>query len=97
MRTFRLLKEAEREIRSGFSFYDAQSPGLGGDFAIEVRRLCRRICEYPELGTEVLPDIRRRLVRRFPYSIYYLVEDSEIVVLAIAHQNRKPRYWTSRS
>ena len=94
---YRLIAEAQRELRSGASFYDAQHPGLGKDFVLEVRRLCRRIVENPRIGTEILPGIRRRLVRRFPYAILYAIENSEILVLAIAHQSRRPDYWSSRT
>ena len=94
---YRLIADAQRELRSGASFYDAQDPGLGKDFVLEVRRLCRRIVEVTRLGTEVQPGVRRRLVRRFPYAILYVIEDSEILVLAIAHQSRRPDYWSSRA
>jgi toxin ParE2 len=97
MAGYRLIAEAQRELRSGTSFYEAEYPGLGKDFVVEIRRLCRRIVEAPRLGTEVQPGVRRRLVRRFPYAILYAVENSEIIVLAVAHQSRRPGYWTFRA
>ena len=97
MSGYRLIAEAQRELRSGTTFYEAQHPGLGKDFVFEVRRLCRHIVETPRLGTEIQPGVRRRMVRRFPYAVLYAVENSEIIVLAIAHQSRRPDYWTSRT
>lgn len=97
MAGYRLIAEAQYELRTGVSFYERQYSGLGKDFAYEVRRLCRRIVETPHLGTEVRLGVRRRLVRRFPYAILYAVEDSEIVILAIAHQRRRPGYWAVRT
>ncbi len=94
---YRLIAEAQRDLRSGTTFYEAQHQGLGKDFVFEIRRLCRRIVEAPHVGSEVQPGVRRRLVRRFPYSILYAVEDSEIIVLAVAHQSRHPDYWASRT
>ena len=41
-------------------------------------------------------DVRRRVLRRFPYSIVYVVEQSEIVIVAVAHHKRRPGYWLSR-
>jgi len=94
---YRLIAEAQRELRTGVSFYERQYPGLGKDFVLEVRRLCRRIVETPLLGTEIRSGVRRRLVRRFPYAVLYAIENSEILVLAIAHQRRRPGYWASRT
>lgn len=42
------------------------------------------------------PNVRRRLLRRFPYSILYTVDRDEVVILALAHQKRRPAYWHSR-
>ncbi len=97
MAGYRLIAEAQRDLRSGTTFYEAQYPGLGEDFVLEIRRLCRRIVEAPRLGAEVHPGVRRRLVRRFPYAVLYAIEDSEVIVLAVAHQSRRPDYWTSRA
>lgn len=94
---YRLVAEAQREIRSGTFFYEAQEPGLGEDFIFEIRRLCRHIVEAPRLGTEVQSGVRRRLVRRFPYAVLYAIENSDVLVLAVAHQSRRPGYWSSRT
>ena len=96
MPSYRLISEARDELVAGVSFYDSEYPGLGQEFAIEVRRLCRLIAEAPAAGFEVRPAVRRRIVRRFPYSILYTLEGDEVVVLAVAHQSRRPGYWTRR-
>ena len=93
---YRLVDEAQHELESGVSFYRATDPVLGKQFALEVRRLCQQIAEFPMQGTELRNGIRRRLLRRFPYSILYAVEGQDVLILAIAHQNRKPGYWASR-
>lgn len=41
-------------------------------------------------------DIRRRILRQFPYSIFYIVEDDNVVIIAIAHHKRRPGYWLPR-
>jgi plasmid stabilization system protein ParE len=92
----RLLSEACRELEAAASFYDSESPGLGRDFALEVQRLCRRIADAPMAGTEVRPSVRRRILRRFPYSILYAFERDEVIVIAVAHQHRRPGYWEQR-
>lgn len=92
-----LLSEASRELEAAVSFYDSEQPGLGRDFAREVQWLCRRIVDAPLAGTEVRPSIRRRILRRFPYSILYAVERGEVIVVAMAHQRRRPGYWEQRA
>ena len=92
MAGYRLLSEAKNELEAAVSFYESEYPGLGLDFAIEVRRLCRMISESPMSGLEIRPDIRRRILRRFPFSILYIVEGDKVLIIAVAHQSRRPGY-----
>ncbi len=78
------------DLEAGVSFYDSEYPGLGYDFALEVRRLCRLIAESPGAGFEVRPEFRRRILRRFPYSILYTVDSGEVLVVAIATKSGDP-------
>jgi plasmid stabilization system protein ParE len=94
---YRFTAEASADLVAGVSFYDSEYPDLGQDFALEVRRLCRLIAKYPAAGLEVRPDVRRRLLRRFPFSILYILDDGEVVVIAVAHQRRRPGYWHRRA
>jgi plasmid stabilization system protein ParE len=93
MARYRLLREARQELEAAMSFYDAEHAGLGRDFAIEVRRLCERIAESPFAGAELRGAVRRRLVRRFPYAVLYVIDDEQVMVIAVAHQRRRPGYW----
>jgi hypothetical protein len=79
MARHRLFSEAKEELEAAVSFYESEYPGLGQDFAIEVRRLIRVIVESPYTGLEVRPEIRRRILRRFPYSILYTMENEDIL------------------
>ncbi|MEQ1737245.1 MAG: hypothetical protein ABL886_12675 [Rhodoglobus sp.] len=42
------------------------------------------------------PDVRRRVLRRFPYSVISLLERDEITIVAVAHHRRRPGYWLQR-
>jgi toxin ParE2 len=97
MASYRLLSEAKAELEVGVSFYDTESPGLDLDFALELRPLCRQILESPSAGFEVRPDVRCRMLRRFPYSILYAIEEGDVSVIAVAHQSRRPGYWHQRA
>jgi plasmid stabilization system protein ParE len=96
MSVYRLLTQAKEDLQAGVAYYDSEFPSLGYEFALEVRRLCRLIAESLTAGFEVKPHIRRRILRRFPYSILYTVEDDTVVIIAIAHQGRRPEYWSRR-
>ena len=92
---------ARRELFEASGFYDQESAGLGGIFLDEVDEALDHIKLYPRTGREVLPEVRRWLVSRFPYSIFYHIEkDHErerIFILAIAHQKKRPYYWARRN
>lgn len=96
MANYRLTTEARDELAVGVSFYDSEYPGLGQDFAVEVRRLCRLISDSPIAGYELRPGVRRRVLRRFPYSILYTLEADGVLIIAVAHQSRRPGYWNRR-
>ncbi len=92
-----LLQEAEEELIKAASFYEQQQSGLGVEFIREVRRTCNLISVSPKAATRVRKEIRRRLVRRFPFSVLYQEVEDSVQVIAIAHQRRKPRYWAKRT
>ena len=88
--------EAEAELEDASLFYEARIPGLGKSFAAEVQRTIYLIREFPDAGSPTGPARRRVLVARFPYSVVYRREPDSVVVVAIAHQRRRPGYWRQR-
>lgn len=88
---------AERELNDAAQYYDRESAGLGAAFLTEVERTCAVVAEYPSAGAAIVDDIRRRLLRRFPYALIYSVRAREIRVLAVMNLRRRPSYWVSRS
>jgi plasmid stabilization system protein ParE len=88
--------EAADELDESFRYYENEYPGRGHRFVKKVEECARRICRYPELGTEELPDIRRMVVDRFPYKIIYMLHNGIVVILAVAHSHRMPVYWKKR-
>lgn len=77
-------------------YYELQVSGLGQDFLEKVEHTLRELVASPERWPIVQDDIRRRLIRRFPYSLLYRNDPHEIVILAVMHQKRHPSYWLSR-
>jgi len=78
-------------------FYEAASPGLEADFLDDVQRVIDMLCEQPKLGRSVSPALRRAVFPRFPFSIIYAEEGSAILIVAVAHQKRRPGYWRVRA
>lgn len=77
-------------------FYESAAPSLGHDFLDDLQHAIATVRERPELGASVAHGFRRILVRRFPYSLIYAVEAGHVVVVAVAHQRRRPEFWKGR-
>ncbi len=90
------LPEAEQEMLEAALYYQSQASGLGIDFLSVVEHALKFIMESPNTCPILEGELRRRLVRRFPFGILYKVESEEIVVIAVAHLRRKPGYWKER-
>lgn len=69
---------------------------LGDRFAAEVRSAIRRVVETPERWRVLEEDVRRCLVRVFPYSVLYTIEADFILIVAVMHGKRQPGYWRYR-
>lgn len=87
---------AESELNEAADYYDSKVAGLGKAFLFEVERVTKFIQQNPESAPSILKIVRRKIVRRFPYSIMYSVVNNSIRILAIANQKRRPFYWRGR-
>jgi plasmid stabilization system protein ParE len=93
-----LAPEAERELIEGGLFYAREgSAQLAQSFISEFERAAVLLAEFPRLGAAWRARIRRFPLRRFPYSIVYYLRESEVRVLSVAHQSRKPGFWKGRT
>ena len=93
---FLVEPEAEAELEEAFAWYDGQVTGLGSEFMRALRAAFAAISRNPEQFARVRGEIRRALVRRFPYAVYYVVEPQQVTVVAVVHTRRHPRRWQSR-
>ena len=97
----RVLQQAEWEARDAACWYDEQQQGLGDAFVDEYQSALEKIEDRPEsyarLETVDTPkDIRRFVLRRFPYKAVFELAGDEIIVLAVPHVGRRPNYWIDR-
>lgn len=87
---------SDADIEAAFEWYESEQPGLGFEFLDEVRAVYTRILDGPLKYQALRSGIRRALARRFPYAIYFSVEDDLIVVIAVLDTARDPAEWQSR-
>jgi plasmid stabilization system protein ParE len=92
----RFLPEAKEEFIEAAKFYERRERGLGDRFLNELESCLERIGQQPALGGAVTSTLRRRLMKKFPFSVIYAYEDEVLVVVAVAHMTRKPGYWKRR-
>ena len=88
-----ISKFAQRELEDAILYYELEQKGLGLRFKDEVKKSVDRIKIYPKAGSIEIGELRKCIVHKFPYKVLYSVQKGKIVVLAFAHQHRKPGYW----
>lgn len=88
-----MAPRARDDVDAAIGWYEAEHPGLGQRFADELEATYRRILEHPRLYQAVAEGLRRALVRRFPYVVFYTIERTSIVVVAVLHAHRDPEQW----
>ncbi|MCG5535754.1 type II toxin-antitoxin system RelE/ParE family toxin [Ectothiorhodospira mobilis] len=94
--SFRLHPEAERELHEAVHYYEGIEPGLGYDLSVEIYSAIQRAVAYPQAWPVLDDEIRRALVRRFPYGVLYSVEEGTLLVVAVMNLHREPGYWKDR-
>lgn len=90
------LPEAEDEMMEAAVFYQEQADGLGERFLDDVEQATRLLSEQPLIGQRIDNHLHRLLLQHFPFSLIYSLEQNEILIIAVAHQRRRPDYWQER-
>jgi plasmid stabilization system protein ParE len=96
-RAVRFHPAAREELRAAIEWYEEREAGLGAALLDEVDWAIGRIAELPEAWpiSPLDPRARYLILPKFPYRVIYLPV-SDPVVIAIAHQRRRPGYWRDR-
>lgn len=95
-RRFILRPRAEHDIQAAFEWYESQRPRLGDEFLAAVREKLEAVRSFPESSPVIYRDVRRAVVSRFPYLIFYVARPTRVSVLAILHHARDPAVWPRR-
>ncbi len=88
--------EADEELAEAVHWYESQQRGLGREFLRPFRAATDGLRRSPFLHQTVEAEVRRVLLRRFPYGIFYEVHGSDVAVLACFHSARDPQEWQDR-
>jgi len=86
-------RQFQRDLAAGSDWYEQQRIGLGDEFVATVRSTLRNVELYPEIFVCVHGEVRRAIVSRFPFAVFYLIEPRRIVVLRALHTARDPTLW----
>jgi toxin ParE1/3/4 len=89
--------EARADIAEAVVWLRKASPSLPRRFRLELETTYAAILEHPEIHPVVHKHVRRALLRRFPYSVFYVIEPPVILILGVVHQARDEAIWKQRS
>ena len=95
--TVRLAPEAEADLDEVFGWYSERGAELGLEFLAAFTDALRQIDRFPRSAPEVHQGIRRLLLHRFPYCVFYFLESAGPIVLGCFHASRDPRVWRVRA
>ncbi|MBK9325868.1 MAG: type II toxin-antitoxin system RelE/ParE family toxin [Hydrogenophilales bacterium] len=92
----RLLSVASAELAEALAWYRERSPRAAEGFWLRVQEARRSIALFPLAAPPISRQARRFILSGYPYDLVYSVLADEIVVLAVAHHSRQPKYWSHR-
>lgn len=96
MRKVTFHEDADAEMNDAAHYQQERAFGLRLSFLDAVEDAVDKVLENPEAYQLVGDEVRHKLLIRFPYSILYVIEPDRIRVVAVAHQKRRPGYWSYR-
>lgn len=92
-RSLLVRRRAELQASKARDWYNEQLNDLGRQFIAELDAAMVKVHRHPLHYQVVHRDIRRALLRRFPYAVFFVAESARVVVLAVLHQSEDPKKW----
>jgi mRNA-degrading endonuclease RelE of RelBE toxin-antitoxin system len=89
----RIHKKALHDIQEASNWYNRQLPGLGKRFQNQVKKQINSLKTTATHHSIRYSDVRCNLVKKFPFLIHYVVNESEVEVFAVIHTSRNPEIW----
>lgn len=97
VRELEYLDQAVAEAEAAARWYAKRSPTAAARFSAELDAAEAAILDRPDAWPSAEGGNRRYLLRRFPFSVVYRVEESRVLIVAVAHGRRRPDYWKLRT
>ena len=91
-----ISQEAELDLEDAYNWYESQNTGLGSEFIRAIDASLSIIQRNPFAYACIYRQARRKLIRKFPYGLFYVIKDEMIVVVACFHVKRDPKQWKKR-
>ena len=88
---------AREELIEARDWYEGEAPGLGRRFPLAIDSVAERMSAFPREFPVVFKNVHRALLRGFPYSLFFVVEDETLFVIACFHASRDPLQWQKRT
>jgi len=89
--------DAETDVADAAAWYETQRSGLGAEFLDEILNTCNSISENPQIYPLVRRKTRRAVIHKFPFGIYYRIENRLVTIIAVMHGSRDPNKWKNRT
>jgi plasmid stabilization system protein ParE len=96
MRSLIIQPDAESDLAEAYAWYELQRPGLGDDFLLRIESSLESLRVNPEMYPQIYQEVRRKIIRHFPFCIFYIVGQSSVSVIAVLHAKRHPKHWRKR-
>jgi toxin ParE1/3/4 len=89
-------KDVEFDVQEAYRWYEKHQPGLGEAFLSAIEEVFDRLRRFPQVHQRFWNDVRRARPKRFPYAVYYRMQQNRVEVIAVQHRRRDPNEWQSR-
>ena len=86
-------RKVGRDLAGGYVWYNGQRDGLGEEFLAAVNTAFDTVARFPDIFARVHGEVRRAVVSRFPFAVFYRIEAKRVVVLTVLHTARDPKVW----
>ena len=96
MTDVRYLTGAILEFERTVDRYATRSPKIAAAFIDEVLKAVGQLSAFPESAPYLDSPIRRKVLKNYPFSLLYYLNDQQVVIIAIMHDRQPPDYWKSR-
>jgi len=87
---------AAREVEVAYNWYLVRNPIAASAFQAELEHAVAVVADQPARWPKLNETVRRYVFPRFPFSLIFREAAGEVEIIAIAHQKRRPGYWTKR-